>query len=155
RDALARADFAQVRELLGRAYMISGHVGHGLKLGRELGFPTLNLRFAHRRPALSGIFVVRVHGIAGAPLPAVASLGLRPTVQEAGRMLLEVHLLDWQGDAYGKLVSVEFLHKLRDEAKYDGLESLARAIARDCEDARAYFHAAFQSTRRQTTRDRI
>ena len=61
-----------------------------MKLGRDLGFPTLNLPIAHKRPALAGIFVVRVHGLGPEPLPAVASLGLRPTVDDSGRVLLEV-----------------------------------------------------------------
>ncbi|WP_275892835.1 riboflavin kinase, partial [Burkholderia sp. LMG 13014] len=85
------------------------------------------------------IFVVQVHGLGPAPLPGVASLGLRPTVDDSGRVLLEVHLLDWHGDAYGKLIRVEFLKKLRDEAKFDDLEALSRAIALDVANARAYF----------------
>ncbi|WP_305790693.1 riboflavin kinase, partial [Burkholderia sp. E168m30] len=114
-------------------------VAHGLKLGRDLGFPTLNLPIQHKRPALAGIFVVQVHGLGPEPLPGVASLGLRPTVDDSGRVLLEVHLLDWHGDAYGKLIRVEFLKKLRDEAKFDDLEALSRAIALDVANARAYF----------------
>lgn len=82
---------------------------------------------------------MQVHGLGPAPLPGVASLGLRPTVDDSGRVLLEVHLLDWHGDAYGKLVRVEFLQKLRDEAKFDDLEALSRAIAQDVANARAYF----------------
>ena len=117
RASLVAGDLDAARAALGRPYAISGHVVHGLKLGRDLGFPTLNLPIAHKRPALSGIFIVRVHGIGEAPLPGVASLGLRPTVDDSGRVLLEVHLLDWHGDAYGKLVRVEFLKKLRDEQK--------------------------------------
>lgn len=139
RNALTIGDFERSHALLGRAYAISGHVVHGMKLGRDLGFPTLNLRIAHRHPALMGIFVVQVHGLAHGPLPGVASLGLRPTVDDSGRILLEVHLLDFVGDGYGKLVSVEFLHKLRDEQKYDDLATLQAAIAQDTADARAYF----------------
>ena len=93
RTALAAGDFAATGALLGHPYSMSGHVIHGAKLGRNLGFPTLNLRVAHR-PALAGIFVVQVHGLAAGPLPAVASLGVRPTVEDAGRMLLEVHVFD-------------------------------------------------------------
>jgi riboflavin kinase/FMN adenylyltransferase len=112
---------------------------HGQKLGRELGFPTLNLRVAHKRPALAGILVVRVHGLGPTPLPAVASLGLRPTVDDSGRILLEVNVLDWQGDAYGKVVRIEFLKKLRDEERYVDLPALSAAIERDVVQARAYF----------------
>jgi riboflavin kinase / FMN adenylyltransferase len=141
RAALIAGDLDTARSALGRDYAISGHVVHGLKLGRDLGFPTLNLPIAHKRPALSGIFVVRVHGIGPEPLPGVASLGLRPTVDDSGRVLLEVHLLDWHGDAYGKLVRVEFLKKLRDEEKFVDLETLTKAIARDVVNAREYFAA--------------
>ena len=119
RTALQNSDFEQARDLLGHPYSISGRVLHGQKLGRTLGFPTLNLRIAHKRPALSGIFVVQVHGLGPSPLPAVASLGVRPTVEDNGRVLLEVHLFDYNAQCYGKLIRVEFLHKLRDEEKYD------------------------------------
>jgi riboflavin kinase/FMN adenylyltransferase len=138
REALKEADFAATQQLLGHPYVMSGHVIHGQKLGRTLGFPTLNLRVAHR-PALCGIFVVQVHGLAGQPLPAVASLGVRPTVEDAGRMLLEVHVFDYNEPAYGKLVRVEFLAKLRDEEKYVDLPTLTAAIEGDARQARAFF----------------
>ncbi len=138
RSALAEGDFTQAEQLLGHPYAVSGHVIHGQKLGRTLGFPTLNLRVAHR-PALSGIFVVQVHGLGSTPLPAVASLGVRPTVDDSGRVLLEVHLFDFNQSCYGKLVRVEFLHKLRDEEKYADLTTLTDAIARDGRQARAWF----------------
>ncbi|NKE68789.1 bifunctional riboflavin kinase/FAD synthetase [Ramlibacter sp. RBP-2] len=160
RAALARADMDGVAALLGRPYSISGHVVHGRKLGRELGFKTLNLRFAHWKPAASGIFAVEVHGLAEAPLPGVANLGIRPSIDPAdvngGRVLLETYCLEWPAGlgpegGYGKIIRVELLHKLHDELKYDGLDALQAGIARDIADARAYF----ASTRRQTTRDRI
>jgi riboflavin kinase / FMN adenylyltransferase len=152
RDALAKGDMALVTKLLGRDYAISGHVIHGQKLGRELGFRTLNLRFEHAKPACAGIFCVTVQGITDKPLQGVASFGVRPTVEDAGRVLLEVHLLDTDvGDVYGKLVTVNLLHKLHDERRYDGLDALKAGIAKDCDDARAFFIA----TQRQTTRDRI
>ena len=169
REALGRGDMDTVARLLGRPYSISGHVVHGRKLGRELGasqpgagngFRTLNLRFAHWKPAAGGIFAVRVHGLHEAPLPGVANLGIRPSIDpgdvNGGRVLLETHCLDWPGHlgaegAYGKIIRVELLHKLHDELKYDSLDALTAGIARDCDDARAYF----ASTRRQTTRDRI
>jgi riboflavin kinase/FMN adenylyltransferase len=138
RAALAAGDFDATHALLGHPYSMSGHVIHGAKLGRTLGFPTLNLRVAHR-PALAGIFVVQVHGLADRPLPAVASLGVRPTVEDEGRMLLEVHVFDWDQPCYGKLVRVEFLHKLRDEEKYVDLPTLTAAIDRDAQQARAWF----------------
>jgi riboflavin kinase/FMN adenylyltransferase len=138
RAALAAGDFEQARQLLGHPYAISGHVIHGQKLGRTLGFPTLNLRVTHR-PALSGIFVVRVHGLAVHPLPAVASVGVRPTVDDSGRVLLEVHLFDHDASCYGKLVQVEFLEKIRDEEKYDDLAALTAAIENDAARARGWF----------------
>lgn len=168
REALAAGDMAASARLLGRPYAISGHVVHGQKLGRSLGesspgamdgFRTLNLRFAHDKPAAHGIFAVRTHGLSEQPLDGVASLGVRPTVEDAGRVLLEVHCLDWPQElgsngAYGKLVRVELLHKLRDEARYDGLPALTAAIRQDVTDARAFL-ATHAAMRRQTTRDRI
>ena len=144
REALAQGDMGRAAQLLGRPYAISGRAAHGRKLGRELGFRTLNLRFAHPRPAAMGIFVVQVHGLGPAPLPGVASLGVRPTVEDAGRVLLEAHCLEWPahlgsegGD--GRCLTVELLHKLHDELRYDSLEALRAGIARDVDDAHAWF----------------
>ena len=153
RAALGAGDFEQASKLLGQSYKISGHVIHGQKLGRTLGFPTLNLALPHRRPALSGIFVVQVHGLSDEPLPGVASLGVRPTVDDNGRVLLETHVFDFAEQCYGKLVQVEFLHKLRDEEKYVDLQTLTDAIARDAEQARAYFKRRQQVP--QSATDRI
>lgn len=139
RQVLAVGNMYAVQQLLGQPYAISGHVIHGQKLGRTLGYPTLNLAFKHPKPAASGIFAVRVHGLAATPLPGVASLGTRPTVEDAGLVLLETHVFDWQGHAYGKLVRVELLHKIRDEAKFDCLNSLENAIKEDALCAVAYF----------------
>ena len=144
RAALAAGEMERAATLLGRPYAISGHVVHGKKLGRELGFRTLNLRFPFHRPAASGIYVVRVHGLGGTPLPGVASLGVRPTVEDAGRVLLETHCLGWPdtlgADAgYGRLISVELLHKLHDERRYGSLEALRAGIEQDEADARAWF----------------
>ena len=144
RDALAAGDMQRAESLLGRAYSISGHVVHGRKLGRELGFRTLNLRFGHPRPAASGIFAVQVHGLAPQPLQGVASLGVRPTVEDAGRVLLEVHCLQWPAAlgaeaAYGRCVRVDLLHKLHDELKYESLDALRVGIQRDTDEARAWF----------------
>jgi riboflavin kinase/FMN adenylyltransferase len=169
REALAQGDMARVAGLLGRPYSISGHVVHGRKLGRELGFRTLNLRFSHWKPAASGIFAVHVHGLTEQPLLGVANLGIRPSLDpgdvNGGRVLLETHCLDWparlgEEGAYGKIIRVELLLKLHDELKYDGLASLKTGIARDCDDARAFFAQSVSAsmhleTTRQTTRDRI
>ena len=150
REALGRGDMADAARLLGRPYRISGHVVHGRKLGRTLGFKTLNLRFAHWKPAASGIFVVLVHGLAHKPVQGVANLGVRPSLDPSdvngGRVLLETHCLDWPEalgpeGAYGKIVRVELLHKLHDELKYDGLDALTKGIHQDCDDARSWFAA--------------
>ena len=146
RDALAEGRMADAAALLGRPYTISGHAIHGRKLGRELGFRTLNIRFPHARPAAMGIFVVRVHGLGSAPVPGVASLGVRPTVEDAGRVLLEVHCLHWPpglglDDGYGRVLRVELLHQLHDERRYESLEALRAGIARDTDDARAWWRA--------------
>jgi riboflavin kinase/FMN adenylyltransferase len=150
REALLQGRMADAARLLGRPYCISGHVVHGRKLGRTLGFRTINLRFAHWKPAASGIFAVLVHGLSTLPLQGVANLGVRPSLDPAdvngGRVLLETHCLDWPATlgpegAYGKIIRVELLHKLHDELKYDGLESLTRGIHQDCDDARAWFAA--------------
>ena len=150
RTALADGNMAQAARLLGRPYRISGHIVHGRKLGRTLGFRTLNLRFPRWKPATSGIFVVLVHGLTDKPIAGVANLGVRPSLDpddvNGGRVLLETHCLDWpaslgQDGGYGKIVSVELLHKLHDERKYDGLDALTQGIQRDCDDARAWLAA--------------
>jgi riboflavin kinase/FMN adenylyltransferase len=137
RAALAAGDLARAEELLGRPYSISGRVVHGRKLGRELGFATANVQLKHNRPPLSGIYAVRVHGVGPSSRPAVASLGVRPTITASGRAVLEVHLFDFSADLYGAHMRVEFLHKIRDEEKYSDLAALKAQIERDCEAARA------------------
>jgi riboflavin kinase/FMN adenylyltransferase len=147
REALDQGRMQDAARLLGRPYCISGHVVHGRKLGRTLGFKTLNLRFSHWKPAASGIFVVLVHGLSDTPLQGVANLGVRPSLDaddvNGGRVLLETHCLSWPQalgpeGAYGKLIRVELLHKLHDELKYDGLDALTDGIHQDCDDARAW-----------------
>ncbi|MDU0810306.1 MAG: bifunctional riboflavin kinase/FAD synthetase [Burkholderia sp.] len=139
RESLEDGDLDTTAIALGHRYTISGHVSHGLKLGRNLGFPTINIHITHKRPALTGIFVVLVHGVIDKPLSGVASLGLRPTVDDSNRILLETHLLDWQGNAYGKLVRIEFIKKLRNGEKFDDLKMLSHAISCDVKIARKYF----------------
>lgn len=148
RAALAQGNMPDATRLLGHPYRISGHVVHGRKLGRSLGFKTLNQRFAHWKPAASGIFAVLVYGLTDKPLPGVANLGVRPSLDpedvNGGRVLLETHCLDWPAQlgpegAYGKIARVELLHKLHDERKYDSLDALTAGIDQDCRDARAYF----------------
>lgn len=139
RERLAAGELNAASRLLGRAYSISGRVVRGDGIGRQLGFPTANVHMRHNRPPLAGIFVVEVVGASERTAPAVASLGVRPTVTDSGRAVLEVHLLDFVGDLYGRHLEVRFLRKLREEEKYPGLDALRAAIARDVDQARAYF----------------
>jgi riboflavin kinase/FMN adenylyltransferase len=138
REALARGELERAARILGRPYAIAGRVAHGDKRGRSLGFPTANVAL-RRKPALSGIFVVRVHGVGDFPRAGVASLGVRPTVAVEGEPLLEVFVFDFDQAIYGRRVRVEFLHKLRDEARYADLDALKRQIHADVAQARDYF----------------
>jgi riboflavin kinase/FMN adenylyltransferase len=136
RERLERGDYGGAARLLGRGYSMRGRVVRGEQLGRKLGFPTANLRLQRRKPPLSGISAVRAHGIAAHALPGVASLGTRPTVGGV-EPLLEVHLFDFTGDLYGRAIEVEFVAKLRDEAKFDSLDALIAQMQRDAAQARA------------------
>ncbi len=149
RERLAAGDLAGATRLLGRPYSISGRVVHGDRLGAQLGFPTANVGLEHNRPPVMGIFVVEVQGLGPAPLPGVASLGVRPTVRAGGAPTLEVHLFDFDRDIYGRRVQVRFLHKLRDEEKYPDLATLTAAIARDVAAARDFLrNTSYLSPRR-------
>lgn len=139
RAALLEGDMPHAARLLGRPYSISGRVMHGDKIGRTIGFPTANIQLKHRSPPLLGIYTVSVEGLADRPWPGVASVGVRPTINDAGRPSLEVHLFDWAGDCYDAHLRVNFLVKQRDEERYDNLADLTAQIARDADQARAYF----------------
>ena len=138
RDALFSGNLALAEQLLGRHYSIAGRVVHGAKRGRELGFPTANIHMRHDRPALTGVYAVKLDG-----LNSVANLGVRPTFKHgvAGvpKLLLEVHVLDFNGDLYGQHVHVEFLHKIREEMKFDSLDALKTQIAADIMTTRVFF----------------
>ena len=138
RDALAAGDVATAEKLLGRCYRMAGRVARGDQRGRLLGFPTANI-FLHRRAVpVQGVFAVEMFGIENEPVPGVANVGTRPTV-DGTRSLLEVHLLDFNGDIYGRHVEVDFLHKIRDERRFESLEALKDQIGLDVVAARAYF----------------
>jgi len=139
RTALQNGQMANVEQLMGRPYRISGHVIHGKKLGRTLGFPTLNVRVSPRSAVRLGIYVVRVHGLGPEPMPGIASLGLRPTVGQSSDVLLETHLLDASLNAYGKLVCIELLQHVRDEEKFPDLPTLTVAMQKDRQQAVDYF----------------
>lgn len=135
RAALQAGDFRTATRLLGQPYAISGRVVRGQQLGRTLGYPTANLRFAGKQPALRGIYATWVHGVGDRPWPSVASFGTRPTV--GGREpLLEAHLFDFEGDLYGRHLSVEFVARLRDEEKFPDLPTLVAQMDRDAAEAR-------------------
>jgi len=137
RAALAAGRLLDAASLLGRAYSMSGKVVHGAKRGRQLGYPTANVHMRHERPALCGVYAVKLDGKNG-----VANLGVRPTIAGVPKLSLEVHLLDFEGDLYGRHVRVEFLQKIRDEMKFAGLEALTAQIAADVAVARQFFAAA-------------
>lgn len=139
RELLATGDLSGARRLLGRHYGMSGRVAHGNKLGRELGIPTANIHVHRRRTPVAGIFVAEVLGLQTHPLPGVASVGTRPTVDDGTRTILEVHLLDFNRDIYGAHVTVNFLHKLREEKRFESLVELKTWIERDVADSRSYF----------------
>ena len=135
RDALFSGNLALAAQLLGRNYSVSGKVVHGAKRGRELGFPTANIHMRHERPALTGVYAVKLDG-----LNSVANLGVRPTIAGVPKLLLEVHILDFNGNLYGRHVHVEFLHKIREEMKFDSLDALKEQIAADIVVAREFFN---------------
>ena len=143
REALKSGDFTTTTRLLGRPYVIGGRVVRGKQLGRTLGFPTANLRFGGRVPALQGIYATRVHGVGDAPWPSVSSFGTRPTV-DGVEPLLEAHLFDFDGDLYGRRIEVEFVARLRDEEKYPDLPTLVAQMDRDAARARAILMQAPQ-----------
>ena len=136
RDALANDELGIARELLGRPYAVSGRVVRGHRRGRTIGFPTLNIPIRRFRSALRGVYAVKVAGLGEGVLDAVANLGTRPTVD--GRVVvLETHVFDWCGDAYGRCVDVSFVAKIRDERKFDTFDALKLQIGRDSARARA------------------
>lgn len=139
REALVAGDFATAEKLLGRPYRMSGRVAHGNKLGRSIGMPTANIHVHRKVTPISGIHVVEVFGLETEPLAGVANVGTRPTVDDGTRTLLEVHLFDLNDDIYGRYLNVNFLHKLRDEEKFDSLEELKERMYLDLQEAREFF----------------
>ena len=140
RQALQLGDVAAANQMLGHPYTLSGHVKHGKKLGRTIGCPTANVHLPLHRYSLSGVFVVRAKGSFG-ECAGVASFGTNPTVSHTPEAKLEVHLFDFSGCLYGERIQVTFLHKLRDEAKFDSIADLQAQIAQDIETARAWYQA--------------
>jgi riboflavin kinase/FMN adenylyltransferase len=142
RECIQNDDFDGARELLGRPYSLSGRIAHGKKLGRQLGYPTINIKMGDKTLIVKGIFAVQVKGIDNRELRGVASIGTRPTVNGVDT-ILEVYILDFNRDVYGYRVVVEFLHKIRNEQKFDSLEELTAHIAQDTEKAKTFFDSEF------------
>lgn len=140
RLALEAGDLGAAEKLLGRPYRLYGKVGYGDRLGRDLGYPTANINLHRDLVPVAGIFVIRVYGLGNHPYNGVANVGTRPTVGGT-RILLEVHLFDFDTEIYGHNLQVEFLHKLRDEERYDTLEELVKQIRQDVIDAKRYFRS--------------
>ncbi len=138
RRELEAANFSVAEDLLGRPFCIAGKVGYGQQLGRTLGIPTANVNLHRYRAPLRGVFAVEVL-LKGERIPGVANVGVRPTVGDLVKPVLEVHMLDWSGDIYGQRIAVEFKHKLRDEQKFTTLDELVINIKNDIETARGYF----------------
>jgi riboflavin kinase/FMN adenylyltransferase len=136
REVLAAGDFDLAEKLLGHGYFIMGRVVYGRQLGRQLGVPTANIRLQRYRAALEGVYAVRVRGL-DRDYNGIANIGIRPTV-DGKEPLLEVHLFDFQGDIYGKLLTVEFVRKVRDEQAFDGLDALKAQIHEDISLARSW-----------------
>lgn len=139
RAALAEGQIRMAKEYLGRPYSISGRVVHGDATGRKLGYPTANIQMKHNLPPLKGVYVVLAHAEELGILQGVASLGVRPTLKDDAKAVLEVHLFEFAQQIYGKHLRVEFLHKLRDEQKFNGLDELTRQIALDVDNAKRWF----------------
>ncbi|MGW8368152.1 MAG: bifunctional riboflavin kinase/FAD synthetase [Gammaproteobacteria bacterium] len=135
RRLLLSGDIGEANRLLGRPYRMSGRIVPGQRLGRELGYPTANIRPGRRVLALQGVFAVRVDGKGLAARDAVASIGTRPTI-EGDTALLEVHVFNFDGDLYGQHVHVDFFAKLRDEQRFESLEALTEQMHRDAAQAR-------------------
>jgi riboflavin kinase/FMN adenylyltransferase len=135
RMALAEGQLAEATEMLNGPWFITGEVIHGEKLGRDLGYPTANIRLPASCGLRHGIYAVRV-GRGSERFDAVASFGRRPTFDN-GAPLLEVFLFDFKGDLYGQILDVAFIAFLREEIKFDGIEPLIKQMDDDSTKARA------------------
>ncbi len=141
RDACVAGDMAQATALLGRPYQMSGKVVEGDRLGRTLGFPTANVDLRRRQSPVMGIFAVRVHGLADAPIDGVASVGTRPTFGGT-KPLLEVHLFDFDENIYGRYIDVDFIACLREQKRYESVDDLVAQMHVDAENARSILATA-------------
>lgn len=140
RAVLGSGDFAAAERMLGRPYFMSGKVVYGRQLGTTIGVPTANIALHRHRAPLAGVYVAEVR-LDGRLLPAVANVGTRPTVNDGIKANLEVHILDFAGNIYGRTIDVLFRSQIRDERRFASLDELRNRIADDIEVARAYFAA--------------
>lgn len=139
REALAKADLSTVNTLLGRAYTLSGRVRHGDKLGRTIGFPTLNLRIPENIALRKGVYAVHAFQGRQAPIKGIANLGARPTVNGL-QSRLEVHLFDFSQQVYQQHWTIEPITFIRDEQRFASFEHLKQQISRDVEQAHSLLH---------------
>jgi riboflavin kinase/FMN adenylyltransferase len=131
REALLNSDFKLAHCLLGRDYTIQGRVVHGNALARQLGFPTANIHLNRKKPALQGVYLVKVKNCCSNQYyHGIANIGIRPTIQ-GKKAILEVNLFDFSGDIYGQYLDITFIHKLRDEKKFASLADLKQQISQD------------------------
>jgi len=135
RDCLATGDLEQARQLLGRSYCMEGRVTGGQQLGRQLGYPTANIRLTASPSPLKGVFAIRVRWGDSGWRDGVANLGTRPAVGGEG-FLVEAHLFDFNGNLYGQRLEVEFIKKLRDEAHFEDIDDLVVQMREDERQAR-------------------
>lgn len=143
RKALMDGDVALAHQYLGYPYKVSGTVDAGKQLGRQIGFPTANIAVSHplKMVPRRGVYAVRVH-VDGAVRWGMLNIGVRPTVgDEREDQTLEVHLFEFEGDLYGKMIAVEFLHRLRDEQRFDSIDGLREQLSRDREAAAAFIQS--------------
>ncbi len=134
REALISDQLAEADKMLGHAYRICGHINHGDKRGRTIGFPTANIHLRRAETPLHGVYSVTMHSQKYGDITGVANLGRRPTV-DGEHVQLEVHLFDFDESIYGERVCVTFQHKIRDEKKFDSFDDLKQQIKLDCQKA--------------------
>ncbi len=135
RQALIDDQLASADKMLGRPYTICGHVSHGEKRGRTIGFPTANIHLHRSETPLRGVYSVTMHSPKHGDIAGIANIGFRPTV-DGKHVQLEVHLFDFNESIYGEAICVSFQHKIRDEKKFDSFEELKKQIQIDCDQAR-------------------
>ena len=137
RDALGDGDLALAEKLLGCCYSVCGRVAHGDKRGRTIGYPTANIQMFRKNTPVSGVFAVTMTGIDGCEFEGIANVGTRPTVDGSSKVILEVHLFEFDREIYGRYVEVHFKQKIRDEMRFQSLDELKAQIIKDVAEAKA------------------